>query len=637
MTVDGDVIECQAFRNVVISLSCRVVLGGGGAMKATWTVLAMIVILSSFETIIARATGVSLSNGDDVSAGLRALDRYGGDKRLSSSVNNVGVTFFGTSSSVTSSELIDEDGKFPTDGRLVGKLINPNYNRKTHKFNDRWFRIISNTATSITTNPNDGDLSGVSRAGDSYWITGVFTLEEIADRWWFIDPEGNVFFPRAVSRTDTEGYPTLQKYDVVCIQRAGKGAVLESLNDKTEGSWLLDVVDGAGMTLQQEGDTLYIGALKPFSVTYFYLEQLGTGGEIQWYYSTDTSWKLINGDGNPISDGVHSNATDGISYPYNLDCGNYLGPSPDGTGVLTYNHPRANVIHWWTYKRAWHKGVDPSLVGTVFPSDFAKTEIAGNPVRRYYIRGVVTKKFDTPPIVSQIYDTPGLREVIEMKYASSGKNVFEEWAGAINRRYRQWGFNAAGYYSYRYLQASANMPLDRLPVTKQSFLTGYTMDDRRKENWHVKNVYDGAEYPPGSGSLIWQGKTADMFDPIMPEAVRTLAAESFTNNPWLVVLIPDEADTLFGINSITHNHMGYVVLSQNPYKATGSGLQDRNVVYTDRKLYSKYALRDVLRFRYKAAGDKIAAITVNSSIPAYVYNQNPVGKELAALRNLNKA
>ena len=76
---------------------------------------------------------------------------------------------------------------------------------------------------------------------------------------------------------------------------------------------------------------------------------------------------------------------------------------------------------------------------------------------------------------------------------------------------------------------------------------------------------------------------------------------------WSWALIPEEADYLFGINSLTHDHLGYVVLSQNPFQNRASR-DGQEIVYEDPRLYAKYALRDFLQDRYRAAGDERAAL-----------------------------
>ncbi len=555
------------------------------------------------------------------------LDRYGGDIRLKSRRNNVGVTFFGKSTAVEAHSLTDRTAHFATDGRLAGKLINPNYCwPESAASPEKWFRVVANTANTIETDPADGDLTKFAHPGDPYQVTGVFALERISDRWWFIDPEGNVFFPKAVAKTDTwEAYSyihgTFQKYDGVYLQR-NDGSFTQNLSDKAEDPTPADVVNSSGVTLQAVSDAIYIGSVRPFDVSYFYLGQLGVGGKVEWYYSSreaGTPWRLVNGSGNPAA-GTPRN----VDESYNLDVGDYLGLDPR-SGELVEHDPKANRIHWWTLDSEYQLG-NPAL----FPRDFAPTSLPVDPVSRYYIRGVVTQAFVTQAILSQLYDTPSSADVPQIKYSSPGVNPLFNWFKSINERYRAWGWNAAGQYSHQYLMIDGNFPFDRMPTEPTVPLSTHAME--ASGSWHIKNVYEGQQCPPGSGHLLWQGHTADVFEPGYKTAIEGLAASMISSNPWTLVIVPEEGDDVYGFNKETHEHMGYVIISQNPFKPIADG-----VPVKDPKFYSKFALRDFLRYRYKTPTDPLSPFTLNSPIPAYTYRDQPSGDELAALRILNAA
>src|SRR5262249_27902182 len=163
------------------------------------------------------------------------------------------------SSGLEPHEIIDKSASFPTDGRLIGKLVNPNIQRReTAGSPERWFRIVGNTATTIRTDPADGDLRAYGRIGDPYHVTGVFALERIDQRWWLIDPEGNAFFPRAVSITDTRelysrSHPSLQAYAAIFLESRG-GERTKNLSDAAENPHPGDVVARSGVSLRDEGD-----------------------------------------------------------------------------------------------------------------------------------------------------------------------------------------------------------------------------------------------------------------------------------------------------------------------------------------------------------------------------------------------
>ena len=156
--------------------------------------------------------------------------------------------------------------------------------------------------------------------------------------------------------------------------------------------------------------------------------------------------------------------------------------------------------------------------------------------------------------------------------------------------------------------------------------------------WKVKNVYEGAKCPPGSSNLVYQGTHADVFEPNYKHAIENQANKTLSSNPWNFMYAVEEADWVFGFATTTHDHMGYIILSQNPYRAKGSGMYGGTVIdYPDQKLYSKYAMRDFLRFRHKPASETLIPLTINSAIPLYTYSSIPSGSELIALQNLNMA
>lgn len=192
----------------------------------------------------------------------------------------------------------------------------------------------------------------------------------------------------------------------------------------------------------------------------------------------------------------------------------------------------------------------------------------------------------------------------------------------------------AGLYSYRYAASAAGLP-DRLPVEPTWALGGWAT--RKDRPYHVKNVYAGAVFPPGSESLLYQGLQPDVFDPQLEKAYLELVVrETSTIDDWSWVLIPEEADYLFGLNSLTHDHMRYVILSQNPYHPRASR-DGQEMVSDDSRLYAKYALRDFLRSRYRVPGDELPAFSPSLAVPCYSYARRPGGSELAALQHLNAA
>ncbi|MBM4042805.1 MAG: hypothetical protein FJ290_30320 [Planctomycetes bacterium] len=418
-----------------------------------------------------------------------------------------------------------------------------------------------------------GWLSVKGKPGDA------FHLEKLGTRWWLVTPEGHGIFIRAVSKTDTADYGGsggFLAYDGVFVEAGG--ALSPNLAAAAENPLSRDVVHPAsGNTLKAAGDALYLGSsrFRP-NYTYFWLDTLGKGGRLEWLYSTKGGWKPLNGTGRP-----HKVQAPSGGGGYDLDAGNYMAPDENGFGK--WECPTANRITWWDMAEG-------------FPADFEAVKLPGDAVARWYVKAVVRQAFAIAPVLNQAYDRPDLVEVIARKCGPG--DFLGNWAKATTERLRSWGFNAAGQYSYQYV-AKAPALADRLPVEPTWALGGWvTRPDRP---YRAKNVYAGAVFPPGSKSLLYQGLQPDVFDPAFEKGyLEMVRKQADATGPWCWALIPEEADYLFGLNSLTHDHMGYVVLSQNPChpKAARDG---KEIVYEEPRLHAKYALRDFLRERY--AGD----------------------------------
>jgi len=488
----------------------------------------------------------------------------------------------------------------------------------------------------IANSSNVGQIANLPHTLDKYGgVAGIaghagesFHLEKIGRRWWLVTPEGHGVFIRAVSKVDVADYGGSGGFlscDGVYLQTA-VGTLSPNLHAAAASTLARDVVHPAtAVTLKTKGDSLYLGSsrLKP-NYTYFWLDRLGRGGKLQWYYSTADGWKLVNGTGNPhkaaaLGSDRAPSATMLRMMPgsWNLDAGNYM--APDASGFGKWEVPTANKITWWDMANG-------------FPADFALVSLPGDPVRRYWLKTVVEQDFSVPPILNQTYERAELDEAIARKYSPG--DYYGKWAKAMTERLRSWGFNAAGQYSYKYVVTSPRLS-DRLPVEPTWALGGWAT--RKDRPYHVKNVYAGAVFPPGGKNLVYQGLQPDVFEPAFERAyVEMVRKEASGKDAWSWALIPEEADYLFGINSLTHDHLGYVTLSQNPYQARASR-DGQELVYGDPRLCAKYALRDFLRDRYRAARESFPPFSARDAAPQYTYAPKPSGPELAALQNLNAA
>ena len=356
-----------------------------------------------------------------------------------------------------------------------------------------------------------------------------FHVEKIADRWWLVTPEGHGIFIRAVSKVDTSDYGGsggFMAYDGVFLENAG--AISPNLAAAAESSIPADVIQAAhGVTLQPEGDALYLGSsrFKP-NYSYFWLDRLGQGGRIEWYYSTESGWKRIQDDGRPLK----AEAIGSVEG-WNLDVGNYIAPDENGFGKP--GNPQANRITWWDMAEG-------------FPDDFVPVPLPCDATRRWYLKAVVQREFAVGPVLNQAYERADLTEWIAKKYTPG--DTYAKWAQAMTHRLRSWGFNAAGQYSYRYIVQAPTLA-DRLPVEPTWALGGWVAGQDRP--YRAKNVYTGAVFPPGSNRLLYEGLQPDTFDPKFETGyLEMVRQEASARNPWSWALIPEEADYLFGLNSL---------------------------------------------------------------------------------------
>jgi hypothetical protein len=177
---------------------------------------------------------------------------------------------------------------------------------------------------------------------------------------------------------------------------------------------------------------------------------------------------------------------------------------------------------------------------------------------------------------------------------SSGKySSVTTWATAQNSRLQNWGFTAAGQYSYAY---AANVPQNGLPFAPTDQVSGWvTRDDMP---WHIKNIYQNPGPHQVCNSDLYYGSQADVFDPnAQNDYTAALAKYSWVNSApqaQMMVYFPEEADSLFGIDTVTHTDLGYMIVSQNPMQTNdGSGY-----TYPNHTLWSKMALKTFLTNEY---------------------------------------
>ncbi len=205
-----------------------------------------------------------------------------------------------------------------------------------------------------------------------------FSVQKIGGRWWLVTPDGHGTFIRTVSKVDTNnnnvdcgGSGNFLTYDAVYIQPKD-GQPTANLKDAAASTIARDVVDPkSGVTLKNVGDALFIGSgrFKP-NFTYFWLDRLGAGGKVQWYYSAGKQWKLINGNGNPF-------ASRGQERRWQLRFRprQFHGPGRQGGRRVERSEQAGNVNAGRANKITWF---DVAKAG--FPADFAPMALPNDPV-----------------------------------------------------------------------------------------------------------------------------------------------------------------------------------------------------------------------------------------------------------------
>lgn len=186
--------------------------------------------------------------------------------------------------------------------------------------------------------------------------TGYFHLQVIGRRWWFVAPDGNTFFPRAVALLDFASSgaagTNFRAYDAVALRPAGS-PIYRLATASAEDSNPSDVLmPGRPYTLRAAGDTLIIGSsrFRP-EFTKFQMSVLGKGGRLAWYYYSNSPsscglsppcWVLINGDGAP-----YGADTVGSAKGFNLDTNSsaYQSRMVNASGFITALHAPAASTH----------------------------------------------------------------------------------------------------------------------------------------------------------------------------------------------------------------------------------------------------------------------------------------------------
>ncbi len=121
-------------------------------------------------------------------------DIFGG---LITARNDMDKWHTGKVKALTDSTVTVEGMNFKPDA-LKGKVINPNFDRPITSeglYSGFYYRIVGNTADTITVDTSGGKLTDHAQAGDTYLMAGFFHIEKAGNRYVMIDPLGHPFIP----------------------------------------------------------------------------------------------------------------------------------------------------------------------------------------------------------------------------------------------------------------------------------------------------------------------------------------------------------------------------------------------------------------------------------------------------------
>lgn len=192
------------------------------------------------------------------------------------------------------------------------------------------------------------------------------------------------------------------------------------------------------------------------------------------------------------------------------------------------------------------------------------------------------------------------------------------WAPQMNRRLLSWGFNSLETYSVKWALPYAThsawpnkqQPV-KMPFVAMIYPARYALYNQN--HWApeaTKDLYNGLP----STYTGWKAPFPDVFDPNFglwiegalnhdPAAREALAPSAQT---WLIGITCDDTDSLNGygpgpqtpgMNGAVAPHLGWITLVTN-FEQTANTRVRVVQTYNDRKVYTKYALRDWLRDRY---------------------------------------
>ena len=204
----------------------------------------------------------------------------------------------------------------------------------------------------------------------------------------------------------------------------------------------------------------------------------------------------------------------------------------------------------------------------------------------------------------------GEKFVTAIKEKYKNDPTFKTWGywwpfvATAARNLKSWGFNAIGEYSSNYALPVVSLNRGRANDEKLPFLTITNAAHYSKLRYGVKNVMAGVDKAVAPG--LWRAEGfPDVFDPGFARAVDELTGAG--QSPWLLASSTDDRDYIFGFGPIRalggwHNHLGWQAAATSPTQDGNPKIWVGNkagITYTDKTVYTKVALRDYLREKYR--------------------------------------
>ncbi len=193
-----------------------------------------------------------------------------------------------------------------------------------------------------------------------------------------------------------------------------------------------------------------------------------------------------------------------------------------------------------------------------------------------------------------------------------------QWATQVRRRLKSWGFNTLGEYGAGevWFGKSEEMPFVFLFRPTSNAIRnngGYAHEAVKEIYGNISNsVYDG-----------YRGVLIDAFDPKFMAYAKAFFESEYNlryipggaKNPWLIGYATEDGDEWFGLTvgsgpdkNVIKPHPGWAVLvSADPMRRFASPGSYPAQEYSDLTNYSKSALRDFLKIRYKNSLDQLNA------------------------------